>query len=276
MKWENGRRSDNVEDRRSSRGTVGKVAGGAIVVAILAFVLTGDPSALLNGLLGGSGGVETTQEASSPEQDRLADMCSVVLADTEDTWHRLFAAMGLTYEEPGLVIYSGYTESACGAADSSTGPFYCSGDKKVYIDLVFYRELESRFGAPGDFAQAYVIAHEVGHHVQKLLGDLDKVHRLMASSSQEEANELSVRLELQADFYAGIWAHYADKSRGLLERGDLEEALGAAAAVGDDSIQKRSQGYVEPDTFTHGTSAQRLAAFKLGYETGDPSALTLF
>ncbi len=281
MKWENGRRSTNVQDRRGSgRGVrTGAIAGGGgLVVVLIVALLGGDPSALLRQLMGTpeASSDPGTAGTASPEEDRLADMCSVVLADTEDTWHALFAEMGLAYEEPTLVIYSGAIESACGSADSSTGPFYCPGDRSVYIDLSFYRELAGRFDAPGDFAQAYVIAHEVGHHVQELLGTLDEVHSLMARSGREEANALSVRLELQADFYAGIWAHYADRSRDLLETGDLEEALGAAAAVGDDRIQEQSRGYVTPETFTHGSSAQRLRYFRLGYETGNLAAFDLF
>ena len=276
MKWENGRRSTNVEDRRG-RGRVGLAVGGggALVVALIVFLLGGDPSALLQGLQD-QGPVGTTQTAeTSPEEDRLADMCSVVLADTEDTWHSLFGKMGKEYVEPRLVIFSGAVDTACGQADSSTGPFYCSGDQCVYIDLSFYQELSQQFEAPGDFAQAYVIAHEVGHHVQYLLGTLDRVHGLMAKAGERKANELSVRLELQADFYAGVWAHYADRSRNLLESGDLQEALNAASQIGDDRIQKRAQGYVVPESFTHGSAKQRYDAFKLGYDTGDPSALEL-
>lgn len=250
--------------------------GGAVIIGILALVLTGDPSQLLQGLLGGQGQSQGQVAASSPEEDRLADMCSVVLADTEDTWNALFEKSGLDYQEPSLVIFSGQVSSACGLADSSTGPFYCPGDRKIYIDLSFYSELASRFQAPGDFAQAYVLAHEVGHHVQEQLGILGKMHEQMQRSSRDVANELSVKLELQADFFAGIWAHYADRSRGLLERGDLEEAMAAAAAVGDDRIQTEAQGYAVPDTFTHGTSEQRLRYFRLGYESGDPATFDLF
>lgn len=276
MKWESGRRSANVEDRRGRGIRTGAIAGGGgLVVVVLMLLLGGDPSVVLKDMLGGSGDGGSAAVQASPAEDRLADMCSVVLADTEDTWKALFAKIGKSYEEPALVIYSGAVQSACGSADASTGPFYCSGDRKIYIDLSFYEELSGRFDAPGDFAQAYVIAHEVGHHVQNLLGILDDVHTAMQASGQERANALSVKLELQADFLAGIWAHYADASRGLLERGDLEEALNAAAAIGDDRIQKRAQGYVTPESFTHGSSAQRLKYFKLGYETGDLSAFDL-
>ena len=228
MKWENGRRSTNVEDRRGSGIRRGAVlgGGGALVVGILALILTGDPSQLLQGLLGGGQGASQGQiEASSPEEDRLADMCAVVLADTEDTWNAIFEKSGMEYKEPSLVIFSGQVSSACGNADSSTGPFYCPGDQKIYIDLSFYKDLASRFRAPGDFAQAYVLAHEVGHHVQEQLGVLGSMHQQMQMSSPAVANDLSVKLELQADFFAGIWAHYADRSRGLLEQGDLEEAI---------------------------------------------------
>jgi len=277
MRWQGGRRSANVEDRRGMGRRGAAIAGGggglALGVAGGRLLMGKDPSAVLSGLLGGGEGAETgVATQTSPEEDRLAEMCSVVLADTEDTWNALFKKKGLAYEDPGLVLYTGYTESGCGVGQASTGPFYCPNDRKVYIDLSFYEELASRFGAPGDFAQAYVIAHEVGHHVQYLLGTLDKVSNLQRSSSEEKANQLSVRLELQADFYAGIWAHYADKSRGLLEEGDLEEALNAASQIGDDRIQKQAQGYAVPDSFTHGTSAQRARWFRKGYESGDLSA----
>jgi predicted metalloprotease len=287
MKWEQGRRSDNVEDRRRSGGFrsgggrrgVAIGGGGAIIVALIMILMGRDPTAVLNDLVSGTAGTEGTSETAitqtSAAEDRLADMCSVVLADTEDTWNAIFAKAGADYVEPKLVIFSSQVESACGIAQGSSGPFYCPGDQKVYIDLSFYQELGTRFGAPGDFAQAYVIAHEIGHHVQYLTGTMEKVHSLMQRSGQAEANALSVRLELQADFYAGIWAHYADKSRGLLDSGDLQEALGAAAAVGDDRIQKQTQGYVVPDSFTHGSSAQRIKYFKLGYETGDVGAFDL-
>jgi len=252
--------------------------GGAVVVAVIMLLLGGDPATVLSNLLAGGTAIEAPGGAAietSPEEDRLADMCSVVLADTEDTWSAIFAKMGRSYEYPKLVIFSGSVTSACGQAEAAMGPFYCSGDNSVYIDLSWYEELAAKFGAPGDFAQAYVIAHEVGHHVQNQLGILGEVHSAMRATSQEKANELSVRLELQADFFAGVWAHYADRSRDLLEAGDLEEALRAASAVGDDTIQKRTRGYVVPDSFTHGSAAQRLKYFKLGYETGDLEAFDL-
>jgi uncharacterized protein len=280
MKWEQGRRSSNVEDRRGRRRSAGIAiggGGGVILVAAVMLLMGKDPMAVLQSVLENSEeSGQSVETSTSPEEDRLADMCSVVLADTEDTWNTIFHGMGKTYVEPTLVIFSGSTESGCGTAGSSTGPFYCSADQKVYIDLSFYRELQDRFEAPGDFAQAYVIAHEVGHHVQYLLGTLQAVDAKMAKSSESDANKWSVRLELQADFYAGIWAHYANESRGLLERGDLEEALNAASAIGDDNIQKQSQGYVVPETFTHGTSAQRLKYFNLGYKTGNIKAFDLF
>jgi uncharacterized protein len=278
MRWESGRRSQNVEDRRGSGGGRKGMAiggGGAILLVVLMLVMGKDPSAILQSLT--SGAVETTQgqSGSSTAEDRLADMCSVVLADTEDTWNTIFQKMGRDYREPRLVIYSGQTESGCGVADSATGPFYCPADEKVYIDLVFYEELQNRFKAPGDFAQAYVIAHEIGHHVQNQLGIMDQVTALQARSNKTQSNELSVRLELQADFYAGVWAHYAEKSRDLLDSSDLQEALNAASAIGDDRIQKQSQGYIVPESFTHGTSAQRYKYFKLGFDTGDLAAFDL-
>lgn len=276
MKLEGRRRSSNVDDRRG-RGRAGIAigGGGAVILAVVMLLMGKDPMSVLQGFLEGSSDGQGSLVETSPQEDALADMCAVVLADTEDTWKALFKQSGLVYEEPKLVIFSGSVQSACGTADANVGPFYCPGDRKVYIDLSFYAELRENFEAPGDFAQAYVIAHEVGHHVQTLLGTMDAVNARMAKASKAEANKLSVKLELQADFYAGIWAHYAESSRGLLESGDLEEALNAASAIGDDNIQKRSQGYVVPDSFTHGTGAQRLKYFKLGYETGDPEAFDL-
>jgi predicted metalloprotease len=205
----------------------------------------------------------------SAEQEELADFVSVVLADTEDTWHALFQKMGGTYKEPNLVLFSDAVQSACGRAGASTGPFYCPADSKVYIDLSFYRDLRERHSAPGDFAQAYVIAHEIGHHVQNLLGTSRKVQSMRGRISQEEYNALSVRLELQADFYAGLWAHHANRSRHILEAGDVEEALGAASAIGDDRLQREARGYITPESFTHGTSEQRVRWFRRGLESGD-------
>jgi predicted metalloprotease len=230
-------------------------------------------------LLGGNGSggdvlqQATTQQPMSNEQkaaeDQLAGFTKVVLADTEDVWNRLFAENGMDYEEPRLVLFSGSDQSGCGFASAATGPFYCPSDSKVYIDLSFFQELSNRFNAPGDFAMAYVVAHEVGHHVQHLLGITNKVHALKGSVSETEYNRMSVKLELQADFLAGVWAHHAQKAKQILEEGDIEEALGAANAIGDDRLQKQSQGHVVPDAFTHGTSAQRMHWFTKGFKTGD-------
>ena len=225
---------------------------------------------LLGMFQGGDGG--TQQEAplgTDVHQDEKGHFVSVVLADTEDVWNKLFADAGSNYKEPTLVLFSGAVHSACGSASSATGPFYCPGDEKVYIDLSFYDELQTKFGAPGDFAMAYVVAHEVGHHIQNILGTSNKLDRARGRVSQEEYNQLSVRLELQADFYAGVWAHHAQRMKNILEEGDIKEALNAANAIGDDRLQQQSQGRVVPDAFTHGTSAQRMRWFKKGYETGD-------
>jgi predicted metalloprotease len=285
MRWRTGRRSTNVEDyrgRRMAGGAGAKLGAGAIIIALLASWALGiDPRVLL-GVLEGvetasvepapGGGVQSTGEAS----DELAEFMSVVLADTEDTWSALFAEHGAQYVPPKLVLFEEVAQSACGQAGASVGPFYCPLDRKAYIDLSFYRELEEKFGAPGDFAQAYVLAHEIGHHVQNLAGTSEQVRALQQRSSPEEANELSVRLELQADCYAGIWAHHADRSRQILEAGDVDEALGAAAAVGDDTIQKRSRGYIVPESFTHGTAAQRKQWFERGLSTGSLEACDTF
>lgn len=267
MRWRTGRRSQNIEDRRGQRltGRRGAAGGlGIIVVALIAIYLGVDPRVVLQGIPP----ADVTYEQPTAEHDELVDFVSVVLADTEDTWQALFAEAGKSYQAPVLVLFSGAAESACGFARSATGPFYCPLDQKVYIDLSFYRELKERFRAPGDFAQAYVIAHEIGHHVQHLLGVLDDVHRAKRRSDQTTANALSVRTELQADCLAGIWAHHADRTRQILEEGDLEEGINAASAIGDDRIQRRTQGYVVPDTFTHGSSEQRVRWFTRGYETG--------
>jgi predicted metalloprotease len=212
----------------------------------------------------------------SAEEAHLREFVSVVLADTEDTWGEIFAAAGRTYEQPSLVLFSGAVESACGLAQAAVGPFYCPGDHKLYIDLSFYDDLQNRFGAPGDFAQAYVIAHEVGHHVQTLLGISERNMAARRAASETEANELSVRQELQADCLAGIWAHHANRSRQLLEAGDIEEGLNAASAIGDDRLQRQSQGYVTPESFTHGSSQQRVTWFKRGYESGSPDSCDTF
>jgi len=275
MKWQNLRRSSNVEDRRGLRRPTVLAGGGITIIGVILYlVLGGNPGELLQTIQGGDPGVSGTVQ-TDPREDILADMSSSVLASTEDVWSEIFTQSGLTYAPPKLVLFTGAVESACGFAQTASGPFYCSGDRKVYLDLSFFEELGTRFGASGDFAQAYVIAHEVGHHVQNLLGTLDEIHRQMERSSQKEANQLSVRLELQADFFAGIWAHYAEKATALMEKGDLEEALNAASQIGDDRIQKKTQGYVVPDAFTHGSSAQRLRWFKKGFDSGDPGLATL-
>jgi len=274
MRWTSGRRSENVEDRRgfhvSRRAAGGGI--GTIVLVLVALYFGVDPSVILDqtqmSVPGASTSTQSAPYSASPEEKRLAEFVSVVLADTEDTWHALFRSMGKTYEEPRLVLFSGAVESACGFASAAVGPFYCPADQKVYIDLSFYSDLKSRFGAPGDFAQAYVISHEVGHHVQNLLGIAEKVHSLRGRVSEKEANKLSVMMELQADCLSGVWAHHADKARKILEQGDVEEALNAASAIGDDRLQRKARGYVTPDSFTHGSSAQRMHWFKRGLETG--------
>ncbi|NLG18691.1 MAG: hypothetical protein GX556_15275 [Fibrobacter sp.] len=274
MRWEKSRRSENVEDRRrmtAGKGIAGIGGGGIVVLLLLGWVLQGDPLSLLN-LAGGSAVTTGTavEQSAIPENDTVADFVSAILGETEDVWTGLFAKSGTTYRKPKLVLFSGSTQSACGYAQSATGPFYCPGDERVYLDMSFFDELSSRFGASGDFAQAYVIAHEIGHHVQHLLGITDQVHGLHQKVSKEEYNRLSVKLELQADFLAGVWAHHAEKSKQILEAGDVEEALNAASSIGDDRIQKQTQGYVVPDAFTHGTSEQRVRWFRKGLQTGDP------
>lgn len=268
MRWEGRRGSTSIEDRRGRGGTM--IAGGGIGGLILLLVFTflgGDPGTLLQG-------VETQGYDNPPpyeetaKEKQLSEFVSVVLADTEDVWSEIFKEEGLVYKNPILVLYNGSVQSACGAASSAVGPFYCPGDEKLYIDLSFYDELQQKFNAPGDFAMAYVIAHEVGHHVQKLLGTSDKVAALRQRLSDKEYNKYSVRLELQADYYAGVWANHAE-SLNLLDDGDIEEAIHAASAVGDDTLQKRAQGYVVPESFTHGTSEQRMRWFKKGYQSGN-------
>ena len=271
MLWKDGRRSDNVEDRRGMRVGRGAKVGGlsTIVLALIAMYFGIDPSLILNqGVLEPTSSQVPVSGPPSAGQDPLADFVSVVLADTEDVWHEQFRKMGGTYREPTLVLFSGAVQSACGFAEAAMGPFYCPRDQKVYIDLEFYRDLKERHRAPGDFAQAYVIAHEVGHHVQTLLGISEKVHRRSSQVSQTEANRLSVRQELQADCFAGFWAHHAQRSRQILEEGDVEEALNAASAIGDDRLQKQRRGYVTPDSFTHGSSAQRVEWFRRGISSG--------
>jgi predicted metalloprotease len=272
MRWESGRRSSNVEDRRgSSRGRKTFAGGGLglIAVVVLGLVFGVDPMMLIQGVNKVAPPSANTKPGPRPAaENQLADFVTVVLADTEDTWHAIFKSAGKRYQEPTLVMFTGATESACGHAQSAMGPFYCPADQKLYIDLQFYQDMRTRFGAPGDFAQAYVIAHEVGHHVQTLLGISDQVARAQRRASKTEANQLQVRMELQADCFAGIWANHADRARHILEQGDVAEGLNAAAAIGDDRLQKQAQGYVVPESFTHGSSEQRVRWFKRGLETG--------
>lgn len=288
MEWRGRQGSTNVEDRRGSnsrgggggfRGRRGAAIGGlgigGIIIAVVVMFLGGDPNQVLNNMP--SGGTQTDRgpapskgKGRSAKEDEYAEFVKVVLKDTEDAWHKIFKdQLNDEYQEPILVLFTDYVESACGEASSATGPFYCSGDQRLYIDLSFYDDLKNKFSAPGDFAMAYVVAHEVGHHVQYLLGKSTWVHQQKARLSEAEYNKLSVKLELQADFYAGVWAHYAEKMKDVLESGDIEEALNAANAIGDDRLQKNARGYVVPESFTHGTSAQRMKWYKLGYETGD-------
>ena len=270
MRWQGRRESDNIEDRRGSGMTRGiKLGGlGTIVVALIAIYFGQDPTAVLQQLEQPEGGQPSQQpyQESAAEAERRK-FVAVVLADTEDAWTQILAQSGVEYQKPRLVLFSGAVDSACGYAQAAVGPFYCPSDHKVYIDLSFYDELRERFGAPGDFAQAYVIAHEVGHHVQTLLGTTDKYSRMR--QDQTGSNGVSVRIELQADCYAGIWAHNADRARQLIESGDIEQGINAASAIGDDRLQKQSQGYVTPESFTHGSSAQRVRWFKRGYESGE-------
>lgn len=285
MRWRSGRRSRNIEDRRGTGGgfpigrgrriplRVGRksVGGGlgTIVLVLAAMYFGVDPALFLGG--GMSPGMESGQVTAPPHsaaEQELVDFVSVVLADTEDTWHALFKKLDGRYEEPRLVLFSGSVRSACGFAKAAMGPFYCPTDKKVYIDLSFYNDLRRRYGAPGDFAQAYVIAHEVGHHVQNLLGISEQVHKARRGLGDAEGNRLSVRQELQADCFSGLWAHHAHRTRNVLEEGDVDEALTAAAAIGDDRLQKQARGYVTPDSFTHGSSKQRMRWFKVGLREG--------
>lgn len=269
MRWRGRRRSVNVEDRRS-RGRKPAVAGGGIfgIIMILLFLwMGGDPGVVLQMLQNNpqQGGPAVV----NPDEDELAQFVAVVLADTEDVWTDIFRQMEQGYRKPKLVLFRRQVDSACGLQSSATGPFYCPGDSKVYIDLSFFDEMKRRLNAPGDFAQAYVIAHEVGHHVQNLMGVSGEVHQLQSRMSKEEANQLSVRLELQADFFAGVWAHHAQQNWQILEEGDIEEALQSANAIGDDRLQMQSRGIVVPESFTHGTSAQRKRWFTKGLKTGD-------
>jgi predicted metalloprotease len=286
MLWRGGRRSDNIEDRRGAGGFGGggfggggiKIGGLGIVVVLLIGMFFGvDPTTLLSQLEGGGAGYEQESGTvgSSAQDDEMKQFVSVVLADTEDTWSAIFKAKGATYQPPRLVLFSGRTSTACGTGQAAMGPFYCPGDSQVYIDLSFYDELKRRFQAPGDFAQAYVIAHEVGHHVQHLLGITDKVDQATRNMSETQANALSVRVELQADCFAGVWAFHANQ-RKIVEVGDVDEALNAATAIGDDKLQEEGQGYVVPDSFTHGSSAQRVRWFKQGMQSGDINVCDTF
>ncbi len=301
MRWRGRRKSSNVEDRRniriSGRGSSGG-RGGMLNLLPMVFKFLGFKGTLillacvgayglftgnLGNILGGLGLQQSTEISMSTEplqetaeEKELVDFVSVILADTEDTWHTLFQQMGKTYREPRLVLFRDSVKSACGMAQSAVGPFYCPGDQQVYIDLGFFSQLKNRFNAPGDFAQAYVIAHEVGHHIQNLLGISRKVHAARKKLSISDSNKLSVRQELQADCFAGVWANHADHTKQLLEAGDIEEGLRAASAIGDDTLQKQSRGYVSPDSFTHGSSAQRVKWFKIGLATGDIGSCDTF
>ena len=271
MLYKGREQSGNVEDRRGlSSGKM--VAGGSIgtlAIVLIVWLLGGNPAEIINKMQ--TRGTETTEvdPAIVEAEAEMAELATVVLKDTEDIWNQIFNESGKTYREPTLVLFSGAAESACGYSSAATGPFYCPGDEKVYIDLSFLQQLQSQVGATGDFAAAYIIAHEVGHHVQKLLGITDQMNDIRNRVSETEYNQYSVRLELQADFLAGVWAHYAERTKNILEEGDLEEAINAAAAVGDDRIMMESQGYIVPDAFTHGTSEQRRTWFMKGYQTGD-------
>jgi uncharacterized protein len=289
MEWRNRQQSNHVEDRRGSggrgggggliRGRGGRALGGlglgGILIAVVITLLGGDPAQVMHQLptanRRGHPQNPAPEGVRSAKEDEDAEFVKVVLKDTEDAWDQIFREQvaGSTYRYPTLVLFTGEVSSACGHQSAATGPFYCPGDQKLYIDLSFYGELKHEYGAPGDFAMAYVIAHEVGHHVQYLLGTSDEVHRLRSRLSKQEYNQVSVKMELQADFYAGVWAHYAQKMKDILENGDIEEALNAAQAIGDDRLQKKARGYAVPESFTHGTSAQRMRWYRLGYETGD-------
>ena len=269
MKWQGRRGSGNIEDRRGM-STGGKVVGGGLgtlVIVLLVYLLGGDPSSIIEQTGGGqttSGPVE-----ASEEETQMAQFVSVVLADTEEVWDKIFREAGATYRKPTLVLFRDQVQSACGYATAASGPFYCPGDEKVYIDLSFCDDLQTKYGAQGDFAVAYVIAHEIGHHVQNLMGILDEVNVERQRLSEVRANQLTVRLELQADFFAGVWAHHASQMFNSLEAGDIEEALNAASSIGDDVLQKKYQGRVVPDSFTHGTAAQRSSWLRKGWQTGD-------
>jgi len=280
MRWRGGRRSTNVEDRRGARAGPKLLGGGVgtIVLVLVAMYFGVDPTPLLQDMQGAGGASSSGSRPTSqdPEDDTLADMVRVVVGDTEDVWTEIFAAQGRRYEAPKLVLFTGETDSKCGRGQAAMGPFYCPADRKAYIDLSFYDQMRTRYRAPGDFAQAYVIAHEIGHHVQNLLGISAQVHQMKQQVGATEANALSVRLELQADCLAGVWALRADKARNLLEAGDIAEALNAASAIGDDTLQRQSRGTVVPESFTHGTAAQRQRWFREGLGSGDPDSCDTF
>ena len=271
MLWKGRRQSDNVEDRRGITGRGIALGGGlgALALTIIVLLLGGNPDEVMQNLQTSQPSGQEQTRALTAEEQEMGNFVKVILADTEDVWNSVLRQQGVQYREPKLVLFTNATDSACGFAQSATGPFYCPDDEKVYIDLGFFQEMQQRLGASGDFAWAYVIAHEVGHHVQNLLGVMAQVQEKQQSLSREEYNRFSVRLELQADFLAGVWAHHAERMKNILEAGDIEEGINAAAAVGDDRIMKQQQGYVVPDAFTHGTSAQRVRWFTLGFKTGD-------
>lgn len=280
MRWRGGRRSSNVEDRRGQRAAPKLLGGGigTIVLVLVAMYFGVDPTPLLQDMQSGSqpSPTGTTPTAEDLKNDPLADMVSVVIADTEDVWTEIFAEQGQRYQQPKLVMFSGSTRSACGLGQAAMGPFYCPADRKAYIDLSFYDQMRTRYKSPGDFAQAYVIAHEIGHHVQNLLGISGKVQGMKQQLSQTEGNALSVRLELQADCLAGVWANRADRARNILEDGDIDEALNAASAIGDDTLQRQSRGTVVPESFTHGSAAQRQRWFRTGLQSGNPDDCDTF
>jgi len=280
VRWRGGRRSDNVEDRRGLPvGGKGLAFGGigTIIIALVAMYFGVDPSLVLDQVASPAPTEQQTDPGTrSPEENQLAEFSSVVLADTEDVWTQVFQESGSQYQLPRMVLFTGAVQSACGHAQAAMGPFYCPGDRKLYLDLSFFSDLHTRYDAPGDFSQAYVIAHEVGHHVQNLMGLLEKTHAAKAHSSEAEANALQVRVELQADCYAGVWAKRAHESRQILERGDIDEALAAAAGVGDDRLQQQSRGYIVPESFTHGSSEQRKRWFMIGAQSGDPGQCNTF
>jgi uncharacterized protein len=275
MRWQGGRRSGNVRDRRGRGAMIAGGGAGAVILALIAALLGVDPGAIIDG-----GGPAQEVAPTAPGEftgvDEEADFVAVILADTEDTWHELFQRSNMQYREPELVLFTDAVQSACGVAGSAVGPFYCPADQRVYLDLAFFRDLHHQFGVEGEFARAYVVAHEVGHHVQTLLGISDRVRAAQARAGQTDANRIQVMMELQADCLAGVWAYHAHQRRNMLEPGDLESGLAAAAAIGDDRLQRRAQGYVVPESFTHGSSAQRVQWFRTGFESGDPDRCDTF